>query len=205
MPFVLAMLLGGCAATPRSSSATRASRWRSSPRVDLDHDGRVSKEEYAQLAFPTSRWIRGTRTTTTALDPWRSRTRSCAPIRCGSRIEGRRACTRSLGEPIPARPPRWGRMSDPTKSRPEEGREVISRPAARMRRSDRSVPTPSHPTCWSCSRRDWTHPGARLSALPIQGTHGAAVRDSRAGRRGVAHAGCGRRRCSARRVDRPRT
>jgi len=53
------MLLGGCARDtaedlryPRITQAIVA-------RVDLDHDGRVSKDEYAQLAFPDE-----------PMDPW---------------------------------------------------------------------------------------------------------------------------------------
>ena len=52
MSFVAAMLLSGCARDPADELTYRRVSMAIVARVDLDHDGRVSRDEYAKLAFP---------------------------------------------------------------------------------------------------------------------------------------------------------
>jgi len=59
MAFVAAMLLGGCAREPAAELRYPRVTMAIVARVDLDHDGRVSKDEYTKLAFPDE-----------PMDPW---------------------------------------------------------------------------------------------------------------------------------------
>lgn len=59
LSFLATMVLWGCARDPAADLHYPRIAMAILARVDLDHDGRVSKEEYAQLAFPDE-----------PMDPW---------------------------------------------------------------------------------------------------------------------------------------
>ena len=124
MPFVLAMLLGGCARDPAEELRYPRVTTAIVARVDLDHDGRVSKEEYGQLAFPDE-----------PMDPWDKNQDGALdaveiedafvradPVRMQN--EGRRALYEKYGWPFGEPGAVEGgavgeRVSDPTTSRPK--------------------------------------------------------------------------------------
>jgi len=100
MSLVLAMLLGGCARDPgaqlrypRITNAILA-------RVDLDHDGRVSQDEYTKLAFPDEPMDPWDADHDAALDPVEIETAFLAADPTRLQLEGRQAVYKKYGYPF---------------------------------------------------------------------------------------------------------